>query len=214
VPTFYYGGEPYTRIGLVSDGYVVIGGGTGADVNFFPQSFPNTAKPNNVIAPFWTDLNPSAGGALRIGTLTDGSTTWLVVDFDKVKNFSNATTHSGEIWIRISGGAAGTGPVSEQLTVDYGSGGTPGNAAAGDPGSAMNWGAENRDGMSGMNIASAPADGSEYRPVLGPPTPGGSVSFGFDVFSGAAGTWFSDAKMTTDQTPGTTIASQAITVTP
>ena len=27
VPTFYYGGEPYTRIGVVSNGYVVIGGG-------------------------------------------------------------------------------------------------------------------------------------------------------------------------------------------
>ena len=28
VPTFHYGGEPYTRLGVVSNGYLVIGGGT------------------------------------------------------------------------------------------------------------------------------------------------------------------------------------------
>ena len=57
-----YGSEPYTRVGVVSNGYLVIGGGTAADIVFTPQTFPNAARPNNVIAPFWTDLNPAAGG--------------------------------------------------------------------------------------------------------------------------------------------------------
>jgi hypothetical protein len=212
VPTYFYGGEPYTRIGVVSNGYVVVGGGTASDVNFFPQTFPNPARPNNVMAPFWTDLNPAAtgGGAIRIGTLTDGSSTWLIVDFDHVKNFSNATTHTGEIWIRLAQGAAGTGPSSEQLTWSYG----VANAAAGDPGSAMNWGAENRDGSSGKNLASAPADNTEYRPVLGAPIPGGSVSIPFDIWSKKTGTWHSDATMLSSLVPGATIASQALTVTP
>jgi hypothetical protein len=223
VPTFYYGGEPYTRIGVVSNGYVVIGGGTASDVNFFPQTFPNAARPNNVVAPFWTDLNlnPATGGAgaIRIGTLSDGSTTWLVVDYDHAKNFSNTTTHTGEIWFRLASGAAGTGPSSEQITIDYGSNsicaGCSANAGAGDPGSAMNWGAENRDGTSGKNIASAPADGSEYRPVLGAPVAGGAVTLPFDIWSKALpGTYHSDAALTSDQTKGTTIATQAITVTP
>ena len=102
MPTFYYGGEPYTRIGVVSNGYVVIGGGTAADI-VFAADFPNAARPNNVIAPLWTDLNPPAGGG-RSGsaTLTGGASTgWIVVDWDDVKNFSNATTHSFEIWIRL-----------------------------------------------------------------------------------------------------------------
>ncbi|HVN60871.1 MAG TPA: hypothetical protein VMT59_06390, partial [Gaiellaceae bacterium] len=212
VPTYYFGGEAYSSIGIVSNGYVVIGGGTAADVNYFPQTFPNAARPNNVIAPFWTDLNPSAvgGGAIRIGTLTDGSNTWLVVDFDAVKNFSNATTHTGEIWLRLASGAAGTGPSSEQLTISYGAA----NAAAGDPGSAINWGAENRTGTSGINLASAPANGSEYRVNMGPPTPGGSVVLTFDVFSKIAATYHSVASMTSDTTPGTTQVSQAITVSP
>ncbi|MDX6454182.1 MAG: hypothetical protein QOD48_289, partial [Gaiellaceae bacterium] len=41
VPTFYFGAEPYTRIGVVSDGYLVIGGGTSADVVVSPQHLPD-----------------------------------------------------------------------------------------------------------------------------------------------------------------------------
>jgi hypothetical protein len=208
VPTFYYGGEPYSAIGIVSNGYVVIGGGSGPDVNYYPQTFPNAATPNNVVAPFWTDLNPPAGGAIRIATLSDGANTWLVVDFAAVKDYSDAVTHTGELWFQLDGGAAGTGPVSEQVTMDYGDA----NAGHGDPGSAMNWGAENRDGTSGQNIASAPASGSEYRPVLSGPVPGGIVTLPFDLFSAKTGAWHSDAKLTSDQTAGTTITSQKITV--
>jgi hypothetical protein len=215
VPAFSYGGETYTRIGVVTNGYVVIGGGTAADVNFFPQSFPNPARPNNVIAPFWTDLNTTGGSGtnnvIKVNTLTDGVHSWIVVDFENVKNFSNAVTHTGEIWIQYAGGG-------EQLTISYGPGpdfgGGNANAGQGDPGSAMNWGAENRDGTSGKNISSAPADGSEYRPVLGSPIAGGSASIPYDVWSKKTGTWHSDASMTSNQTPGTTIAPQAITVTP
>ena len=38
-----YGGEPYTRLGVVSNGYLVLGGGTAADIVFTPQTFPNAA---------------------------------------------------------------------------------------------------------------------------------------------------------------------------
>ena len=211
-PTFFFGGEPYTRVGVVSNGYLVIGGGPAADVNFFPQTFPNAARPNNVIAPFWTDLNPAAtgGGAIRIGTLTDGSSTWIVVDWAAVKNFSNATTHTGEIWLRVASGGAGTGPSSEQSTISYGAA----NAAAGDPGSAINWGAENRTGTSGVNLSPAPADNTEYRVNTTAPVAGGVVTISFDVFSKLAATYHSVASMTSSTVPGVTQVSQAITVTP
>jgi len=174
VPTFYYGAEPYTRLGVVSNGYLVLGGGTSSDIVFTPQHFPNPARPNNVLAPLWTDLNPSAGGAgaIRIAVLSDGSSSWIIVDWAGVKNFGNATTHSFEVWIRIAGGAAGTGPASEDITYSYGAG----NAGSGDPDSGQNWGAENRTGTSGANIATAPANGSEYKVHTLPPTAGGSVS--------------------------------------
>src|SRR5262249_37170072 len=202
VPPFYYGGEVYTRIGVVTDGYVVIGGGDASDVNFAPQSFPNAARPNNVLSMFWTDLITShtpGNNAIQVNVLTDGSTDWIIVDFEGVKNFSNTTTHTGEIWIRASL-ASHTGPASEQLTFSY----TGANGGAGDPGIPgalkLNGGAENRDGTSGQNLV--PADNHEYRPVLGAPVPGGSVSIPFDLLGKAPGTWHSDASMTSNVTPG------------
>ncbi len=79
-PTFYYGGEPYTRVGVVSNGYLVIGGGDSGDIVYVPQHFPNAARPNNVLAPLWTDLNPTAvgSGTVRFSLLTGGGFSWLV----------------------------------------------------------------------------------------------------------------------------------------
>ncbi len=96
VPAFSFGGETWTRLGVVSNGYAVIGGGTGADVNFVNQNLPDPVLPNNVLAGFWTDLNPGAGGAMRVGTLTDGVDTWIVVDFENVPEYSGrpASTRS------------------------------------------------------------------------------------------------------------------------
>jgi hypothetical protein len=212
---FFYGGESYTSVGVVSNGYLVLGGGTGADVNFPLQTFPNPARPNNVLAPFWTDLNPPAGGAIRIATLADGppgptTTVWLVVDWAGVKNFSNATTHTGEIWLRLASGAAGTGPSSEQVTISYGAA----NSSGGDTGSGINWGAENRDGSSGKNIPSpGPANGSEYVVHTSPPAAGGTATVGYDASAKKAGTYRSVASMTSDVTPGTTQVVQTLTVT-
>ena len=217
VPTFFYGGEPYSQVGVVSNGYLVLGGGTSADIVFTPQHFPNAARPNNVLAPLWSDLNPPgspAGSGVRIGTLTDGSTTWLVVDWQKIKNFGNATTHSFQIWIRLAQGAAGTGPSSEDVSWTYGTGADAGNAGTGDPDSGVNWGAENRDGTSGANIATAPADGSQYQVHTTPPTAGGSVTIPYDITSKKAGTYHSVASMTSNRTPGITQVVTTLTVTP
>jgi hypothetical protein len=216
VPTFYYAGEPYSRVGVGSNGTLVIGGATsGADATALPQTFPDPTRPNNVIAPLWTDMNPPAGGTLRIGLLSGGGNSWIVIDWERVKNFNGSTTHSFEIWLRRATGTAGTGPSSEEISVEYGSGADAANAASGDSGTGVNWGAENRNGTSGANAASAPADGTSYRVMTSPPVPGGSVTIPFDVVSPRqTGTFHSDASLTSDQTPGSTIAPQTVTVTP
>jgi predicted RNA-binding Zn ribbon-like protein len=218
VPTFFYGGEAYTRIGVVSNGYLVLGGGTSADVVFTPQHFPNPARPNNVLALMWSDLNPATSGgagSIRIGTLTDGSTSWLIVDWAGVKNFGNATTHSFEAWITLAGGAAGPGASSEGITYSYNSGTTSGgNASSGDPDSGQNWGAENRDGSSGKNIATAPANGSEWQVHTSPPQAGGTKVVTYDLSANLPGTYSSIASLTSDVTPGTTQVVQNVTVTP
>jgi hypothetical protein len=223
VPTFYYGAESYTSIGVVSNGYVVIGGGNAADIVFKPQTFPNTARPNNVLALMWSDLNPSAAGAgeIRVATLNAGPAfRWLVVDWAGVKNFGNATTHSFELWIQLPSSGFGTGPESEGITYSYGPNTTfpgdgpgLGNAGSGDPDSGQNWGAENRAGTSGQNISPAPPNGSEWFVETSPPTAGGSASVLYDASSRQAGTYKSQASMTSNVTPGTTQVVKTLTVT-
>ena len=220
VPTFYYGGEPYSRIGVVSNGYLVLGGGDSGDIVFTPQHFPNAARPNNVLAPLWSDLNPAGAGSIRVASLSGGGFAWVVVDWAGVKNFGNATTHSFELWLQIST-SAHTGPSSEAITYSYGpntsfpgDGPGLGNAGSGDPDSGQNWGAENRTGSSGVNFASAPANGSEWAVNTTPPVAGGAVVLNFDIFSKIAGTYHSVASMTSSTTPGTTQVSQAVTVSP
>ena len=95
----------------MSNGYLVLGGGDSGDIVFTPQHFPNANRPNNVIAPLWTDLNP-AGRPARSGsaTLTAAPNIWIVVDWAGVKNFGNATTHSFEVWLQIARGAPAPGP--------------------------------------------------------------------------------------------------------
>jgi hypothetical protein len=116
VPSFTYAGQSWTRVGVVSNGYVVVGGGTGADVQSVNTDLPSAAAPGNILAPFWTDLDPTAGGALRIATLTDGADTWIVVDWDAVKNKSGGATNSFEVWIGVN---ADTHP-GEDISFAYG----------------------------------------------------------------------------------------------
>jgi len=204
-----YGSEVYTTIGVVSNGYVVLGGGTSADIVFTPQHFPNPARPNNVIAPLWTDLQPAGGGGagnLYVATLGSGTSQWLVVDWESVKNFTGSTVHSFEVWIATTSSSTG-----EQVTIAYG---PNGNAASGDSASGQNWGAENRTGTSGANLATAPANSTKYSVNLTPPTAGGQVTIPFDITAKKTGTFTSRASLTSDTTSGTTQVDQPITVTP
>jgi subtilisin family serine protease len=209
VPQFFYGGESYSRLGIVSNGYIVIGGGTSGDVQFSPQTFPNPNRPNNVVAPLWNDLDPSTAGALRIALLTDGVTSWIVIDWSRVRNFSNPTTHSFEIWLQV-----GTTPASEDVTFAYGTGADAGNAASPDPGSGGKTGAENRTGTSGKNVTPPPADGSDFSVNTTGPTAGGTVTFTYDASADAPGTYSTRASLSSNVTAGLTQVVRMLTVTP
>jgi subtilisin family serine protease len=205
VPAFTFGTETYTRIGVVSNGYVVIGGGASQDIVFNPQTFPNAARPNNVLAPYWTDLNPPAGAAgsgVRIGILTDGVNDWLVVDWENVPVFTGGATRSFQMWI----GLVGNTPAGDDITFAYGS-----NIGPGDSGSGLNSGAENRDGTSGKNRT--PASNEQVRVLTSPPTPGGKVTITYDAFGRNAGVHDILATYTSSLVQGATTDTETITVT-
>jgi subtilisin family serine protease len=206
VPAFTYGSEAYTRLGVTSNGYVVVGGGTGQDLIFMPQTFPNAARPNNVLAPYWTDLNPPAGApgsGVRIEVLTDGVNDWIVIDWENVPVFSGGAPRSFQMWI----GLVGNTPAGDDITFAYGDNIGPGDGASG-----LNSGAENRDGTSGKNRI--PASNDTVRVITSPPTPGGKVTITYDAFGRNAGTHDILATLTSNLVQGATTDRETITVTP
>ena len=207
IPSFDYAGESYNQIGIVSNGYIVVGGGTGTDVDFINTDLPDPRVPNNVLAPFWTDLNPSAGGRVLINVLTDGSDTWTVVEWESVPNFGDGETNTTQVWIGTNSDAN----PGEDISFVYGP-----DVSDGDSGF-LTVGAENKVGDSGGRVY--------FDGVGTPPTP--SFPFGdyeVDVFStpGAPGEthiitysawarkkkgpWTNCAKLTSDLFQGTNIA--------
>lgn len=105
VPDFVYAGTTWTRLGMSSDGYIIVGGSSSsADIAAANTDLPDIAAPNNILAPFWTDLDPSLGGALRIGFLTNGVDDWMVFEWDDVALAGDATkVVSFQVWIGTNG---------------------------------------------------------------------------------------------------------------
>jgi subtilisin family serine protease len=214
VPSYKYGGEDYTRLGVSSNGYLVVGGQVVSADNSCcsPQHFPDAARPNNTLATFWTDLNatPAAltqpGAGIYVNTLNDGAAghRWIVVDWEGLPVFGTNRLQNFEIWIRYA-----PQPV-EFITYEYGNMTYP---AAGNNANDPGQGAENRTGTSGQNIAGVIPDNSSYSVHTSPPTAGGSVTITYDVKGRKAGSYTLQTNMTSDQVAGTTVSRQQITVT-
>jgi hypothetical protein len=202
VPAFTYGGETYTSIGISSNGYVVVGGGSGPDNSLNNQNFPNPSRPNNVLALFWTDLNPAAAGVIRIDILTDGANDWIVVDWAAVREFSTAgNTHSFELWIGLNGDAN----PGEDISYAYGP-----NTGNGDLGF-TSVGVENRFGNRGNNTyfngtGTLPSNGTQLRVSSTPGAPGETKVITFQATGWSRGKWQNCAELTSPSIFGTSTA--------
>ena len=165
-PAFQWGERDLRQDRRRLNGYVVVGGGSSDDNVCCNPQIPNTSPPNNLIAPFWTDLSldpSSGGGAIRVATLTDRTTgmKWLVVDYDQVRSYGSTVADSFEVWVQLGD--------TEGVWLSYGTmGGANGNPLA--------VGAENRDGTSGISLGAVSSD-TEYQVLTGPPTPGGVAAY-------------------------------------
>jgi len=197
VPPFEFAGKTYTTIGMVSNGYAVVGGGDASDINFINQFLPDSARPNNVLAPFWTDLDPSGGGEMRADILTDGVNYWLILDWEDVSTWSgDDPANSFQIWIGLNG--------YEDISFTYGLVGD------GDFGY-LTVGAENEFGSSGQNwyvdgTGTAVAADDEVRVVSIPGTPGESHLITFSALGRLLGRWTNCANMTSNAFQGVSTA--------
>jgi hypothetical protein len=75
VSPFVYAFQTWDHIRISSNGYLVVGDGTGtaADNDSDSQILPDPAPPNNVIAPFWTNLDGTGTPGIYHAALTDGA---------------------------------------------------------------------------------------------------------------------------------------------
>lgn len=204
VPAFEYAGVSYSRVGFVSNGYLVVGGGTSADVEYINQSLPDANQPNNVLAPFWTDLNPSVGGAMRVGILGDGVNSWVVFEWEAIQNYGDGQPNSFQVWIGING--------VEDVSFTYG------NVTAGDSGF-LTVGAENSFGNTGQNVyfngvGVAPVNGTELVVSSIPGLAGETHTITFTAAGLLPGLWTNCAEMTGSLFQGVSSACFAVNVTP
>mgnify|MGYP000950065576 CR=1 FL=1 len=214
---FSFNGANYTSVTMVSNGYLILGD----RVVVAPdnEEFPSTTTPNNVIAPYWTDLDmrgtlasDPGGGAWSAGnvTSTNGSTTWFVAEWKDVPRFGRdpaVSHHSFQVWIELGG---------ERIHIAYGP-----NTAAEDR---LTVGAENADGTIGANYYVDTVEGDGARgtgtlPVAGtilsitPATAQRSPhTITFVLRGDTPGSYRLSTELRANSFDGTNIATQPLTV--
>jgi subtilisin family serine protease len=202
VPAFDYGGKLFTDIAVVSNGYVIPGGSAdAADIQFVPQTLPDPAAPNGELATYWTDLDGSeAVYGVRVATLTDGVTDWLIVQWNLhlFGDFTGAGDRNFQVWIELGG--------VEGITYEFDT-----NAQAGTPpGFGLTVGAENQSGTAGAQIVGAPT--GSLRVTTTPGEAGGSASYTLTVKGDKREVGTLTSTMTSDIVPGATIVRNRISV--
>jgi Subtilase family/PA domain/Fibronectin type-III domain len=214
VPEFVYGGKAYRTIGVDANGYLVVGDAAGA-AGALPGRLPDVARPNNVLAPFWTDLDGSRDEGIRAARLTDGVSAWVVVEWQ--------VSIAGD---RSSGGGSATGgpaPGSDvagagdnrHFQVWLGANGVEDVAFAYDPaapprapaGRPVLVGAENADGSAGQQAGKLPT--GDLRVVSTLPA---TASYTVQVTGAVPGAGRIATRMTASTVPGTSVATTDIKV--
>ena len=85
-----------------------------------PQTLPDPARPNGVLAPFWTDLDGTGAPGIFIAVLTDGVNTWIVVE-SRLNVFGTTSQRVFQAWIGVNG--------TEDITFAYDPANLPGRPA-------------------------------------------------------------------------------------
>jgi hypothetical protein len=202
VPSFAYAGQSHDRIGITSNGYLVVGGGTTADISCCPPAaIGGPALPNNILAPFWTDLDGTGRPGVFVAVLTDGVGDWIVVEW-RVNVFGTASQRVFQTWIGING--------SEDVTFAY----DPANLPTTLPGYDLLVGAENGLGEGTSTVAADTAPTEDLRVTTGADVPSGTVRWDLTVQGTAEGTASIEAEATSNAHPGTVVAVNDLEVDP
>ncbi|GEA01912.1 hypothetical protein KUL17_08090 [Alteromonas sp. KUL17] len=106
-PITYLGSE-YTSMQISSNGFVSLGTSSGNITSRDPDVLPSLNEPNNVIAPYWTDLDLEGGasGTGRIWTANlEGATGHFVVEWENAQIWDNVdSTVNFQLWFEYETG--------------------------------------------------------------------------------------------------------------
>ncbi len=105
LPPFVYTGRVWDRIGMDSNGYLIAGGGSSQDNECCTlPAGPDPARPNNIMAPFWTDLDGTDAPGVRFGILTDSTTgaEWFIGQYE-VNVFGTSDLREFQVWVGLNG---------------------------------------------------------------------------------------------------------------
>jgi len=174
LPSFTFNGTSYTEVLFSVNGTVELGSESGAFSSFANQNLPDENTPNNILAPFWRDLNLNDGGNMYVGTLSGGDSSWVVFEWEAVPHFSDTGVGAPTVSMQIWAGVDGT-PVEGQIHYVYG--------VMDDTTVGGTVGAENAQGTVGTSYffngaGTAPLAGDE---LLLSTVEGGSATLSFDV---------------------------------
>ena len=170
VPAFTYNGVAYSSIIWSVNGTLEAGTASGLATSFDNQNLPDATPPNNLLAPFWRDLNLCDSGNWYVAVLSAGTDQWTVYEWTDIPHFGSADAATFQIWVGNDGTAAAGGIHFTYDRLD--------NTGAG-----ATVGAENSSGTIGDSYffngtGTVPAVGVD---LLVETLPGGNATLGFQV---------------------------------
>jgi len=96
--TFNFYGVDYTSVKICSNGFLSF---TSTATSYTNGNIPDTATPNDIIALFWDDLNPSSSG--NIYYYADAANDRFIVSYIGVPHFGTTSYNTGQVIIYSSG---------------------------------------------------------------------------------------------------------------
>jgi uncharacterized repeat protein (TIGR01451 family) len=103
IPSFMYNGQSYSQVIWSVNGTLEAGSASGLATSFANQNLPDPTPPNNLLAPFWTDLNMGVNGdgaEWRVAVLNAGPDQFTVYEWDNIPLFGDTSNrYSFQIWV-------------------------------------------------------------------------------------------------------------------
>ncbi|WP_345535560.1 S8 family serine peptidase [Phytohabitans rumicis] len=195
VPQFVYGGRAYTSLGADANGYLVVGDATGSGGGL-PGRLPDVARPNNVLAPFWTDLDGTRDEGIRVARLTDGVSSWVVMEWQVDVAGTDANRHF-QVWLGANG--------VEDVVFAY----DPAALPAAPDGKPLLVGAENADGSAGQRLPAGRTPTADLRVTSAVPA---TASYTVQLTGAAPGIGRVTTRMTASTVPGVSVVTSDVQV--